>query len=269
MEEKNQQPDSSQASHAALHHSDLPPPYNSLNAPQPPVPSQLLYPVIIPQRRPSDRSRGFIKAYAPDLARCGIDQATFLAFLDGFDKVMAASPWVGGVNLAGAAVGAVPSAIASGVGLAVQVTAGIYKEVQSRKVQNEYLLKMNDELFQPRGLYCLVMAYAPAKHSGKSAVRDGGGLDGGTVLQRPDSTSSRLRSNDGVTEVIDIAASAELIYPNSEDAAEDELEQEDESSWKSGFSKMMDKSNERKDYKAQVKYVSRPTLLCRHLITDI
>jgi hypothetical protein len=262
MEEVKQQPDSSQASHPTLDHSNLHPLYNNLNTLQSLVPTRLLYPVIIPQRRPSDRSRGFIRAYAPDLARCGIDQATFLAFLDGFDKVMAASPWVGGVNLAGAATGAVPSAIAAGVGLAVQVTAGIYKEVQSRKVQNEYLLKMNDELFRPRGLYCLVMAYAPAKHPDKSAVRDNGGPVGGTVVQRHDSTSGRFRSNDGVTEVIDIAASAELIYPNSEDAAEDELEQEEESSWKSGFLKMMDKSNERKDYKAQVKYVNRLTSLC-------
>jgi hypothetical protein len=32
--------------------------------------------VVLPQRRPKDRSRGFIRAYAPVLENCGIDQAT-------------------------------------------------------------------------------------------------------------------------------------------------------------------------------------------------
>lgn len=38
-------------------------------------------PVIIPQRRPHDQSRGFVRAYAPMLADCGISQAAFLHFL--------------------------------------------------------------------------------------------------------------------------------------------------------------------------------------------
>ncbi|KAI9850874.1 MAG: hypothetical protein M1830_006948, partial [Pleopsidium flavum] len=43
-------------------------------------------PVIIPQRRPQNNSRGFVRAYAPVLSDCGIDQATFLDFLDCFDQ---------------------------------------------------------------------------------------------------------------------------------------------------------------------------------------
>lgn len=42
---------------------------------------KLSCPVIIPQRRPQDKSRGFVRAYAPMLADCGISQATFLSFL--------------------------------------------------------------------------------------------------------------------------------------------------------------------------------------------
>ena len=37
-------------------------------------------PVIIPQRRPHNKSRGFVRAYAPVLANCDIDQATFMGF---------------------------------------------------------------------------------------------------------------------------------------------------------------------------------------------
>jgi hypothetical protein len=44
-------------------------------------------PVILPQRRPKDKSRGFIRAYAPVLGECaGIDQKTFLDFLEDFHK---------------------------------------------------------------------------------------------------------------------------------------------------------------------------------------
>ena len=44
-------------------------------------------PVILPQRRPKDKTRGFIRAYAPVLGECaGIDQQTFLDFLEDFHK---------------------------------------------------------------------------------------------------------------------------------------------------------------------------------------
>ena len=43
-------------------------------------------PVIIPQRRPRQRSRGFLRAYAPLLEGNQIDQAMFLGFLNGFDE---------------------------------------------------------------------------------------------------------------------------------------------------------------------------------------
>lgn len=43
-------------------------------------------PVIVPQRRPRDKTRGFIRAYAPVLSECGIDQTTFLQFLETMDK---------------------------------------------------------------------------------------------------------------------------------------------------------------------------------------
>ena len=41
-------------------------------------------PVVIPQRRPNARDRGFLCAYAPALAACDISQEVFVDFLDGF-----------------------------------------------------------------------------------------------------------------------------------------------------------------------------------------
>lgn len=44
-------------------------------------------PVIIPQRRPRNKDRGFVRAYAPILQDCGIDQEIFLQFLEYLDVV--------------------------------------------------------------------------------------------------------------------------------------------------------------------------------------
>lgn len=100
------------------------------------APARLSLAVIIPQRRPKKRVRGFLRAYAPDLMGCGIDQAEFMAFLDGFNSEVAASPWVGAINLAGAAVGAIPGFVfgaAPAVGFSLQLAAGIYTEISARK----------------------------------------------------------------------------------------------------------------------------------------
>lgn len=98
--------------------------------------SRLPKAVVIPQRRPSDRARGFVRAYAPDLLRCDIDQATFLRFIDGLNKSVACNAAVDAVGLAGEAVGAVPGSEFVGapiIGTALQVAAGAYKEVNARK----------------------------------------------------------------------------------------------------------------------------------------
>ena len=91
-----------------LDDSSSPPPYSSnINPDQLADPydipfnkeelSRLPYPVLIPQRRPRDRSRGFVRAYAPDLAACGVDQESFLKFVTDFyhsSKVYMISPLV-------------------------------------------------------------------------------------------------------------------------------------------------------------------------------
>lgn len=50
-------------------------------------PQRLPCPVIIPQRRPRNKDRGFVRAYAPVLRDCGIDQEVFLQFLEYLDVV--------------------------------------------------------------------------------------------------------------------------------------------------------------------------------------
>lgn len=48
----------------------------------PPQPARRIpCPVIIPQRRPRNKDRGFVRAYAPVLEECGIGQDVFLKFM--------------------------------------------------------------------------------------------------------------------------------------------------------------------------------------------
>lgn len=51
----------------------------------PPVASRLAAPVLLPQRRPGNRVRGFVRAYSPALHPCGIDQTMWMDFLEVFD----------------------------------------------------------------------------------------------------------------------------------------------------------------------------------------
>ncbi|KAL2059824.1 hypothetical protein VTL71DRAFT_9979 [Oculimacula yallundae] len=123
--------------------------------------SYLPCPVILPQRRPRDKKRGFVRAYAPVLEDVGIDQATFLEFLKIFKKSIEADGWLQAVNIGAAAVGFYPSVIVMGVSTAIQVAVGVAMEVQRRSRSWTFLDRLNEEFFKPRGLYCLVMTYKP------------------------------------------------------------------------------------------------------------
>ncbi|CAG7558294.1 unnamed protein product [Fusarium equiseti] len=120
---------------------------------------RLEMPVILAQRRPKNRSRGFVRGYAPILEDVGIDEATWLDFLDKFDAATMASPWIQVLNFAeigGFFVGFAPSiAISAATYLTIEIT----KDMHSRQNTNKFLAKMNEEYFFPRGLCCLVMTW--------------------------------------------------------------------------------------------------------------
>ena len=76
---------------------DIPPPYSEeelattedIKYPSPTfsaAPPKLSCPVVIPQRRPGSKTRGFMRAYAPVLADYDIDEKAFLDFLKAFHK---------------------------------------------------------------------------------------------------------------------------------------------------------------------------------------
>ncbi|CZR70170.1 uncharacterized protein PAC_20071 [Phialocephala subalpina] len=76
-------------------------------APSHPATAKLSLPVIVPQRRPRDKTRGFIRAHALVLSKVGIDQAAFIDFLETFNQASLASPSIQVLNLASLIVGTV------------------------------------------------------------------------------------------------------------------------------------------------------------------
>jgi hypothetical protein len=121
----------------------------------------LALPVILPQRRPCKKSRGFVRAYAPALDDVGIDETTFLKFLKNFHTSSQANPWFDAIMLAAGIAGMTPSVIAMAVCTSVQVVVGIGKEIDSRKNTNKFLDRMNEQLFKPAGCFALIVRYKP------------------------------------------------------------------------------------------------------------
>lgn len=85
---------------------------------------KLPYPVIIPQRRPGTKARGWARAYPPDLEALGVEQDMFLRFLQNFEDAQQASPWLKALYVAGNAVGLVPGHITMAVSISISFAAG-------------------------------------------------------------------------------------------------------------------------------------------------
>ena len=93
---------------------------------------RLRNPVVIPQRRPGNKERGFVKAYAPDLEAFGIDEESFLAFIRATNRAVQASKWLYAIQVAAIGTGFIPNHIALGVSAAVQVSAGVVAKTETR-----------------------------------------------------------------------------------------------------------------------------------------
>ncbi|KAK9371539.1 uncharacterized protein V1513DRAFT_386639 [Lipomyces chichibuensis] len=196
--------------------------------------TKLPCPVIIPQRRPRNKSRGFIRAYAPVLEGCGIDQAMFMNFLKSFHQASKAililiqppqsSASLDVINLAAFAAGFVPSPTAMAASISVQVAVGFAREIQARQRTNSFLDKMNNEFFKPRGLFCLIMTYKPDQSSPHEIVDISQ-----TVRQTLEPASStakehlkRLRLSSGTTYgEVELPESAPLVFPALDSLASD------------------------------------------------
>lgn len=137
-------------------------------------------PMVLPQRRPKTRARGFVRAYSPVLAAAGIDQDTFLDFIDTFNKALEPNPYLNAINLAGLAGLAAPEPFTLVVGVAVSLVTDATIEAQSRSKSGKFLDFINKEFFTPRGLTCLVVTWSPNTDD-PSQVLVTSGFDGRTA----------------------------------------------------------------------------------------
>ena len=110
-------------------------------------------PVIIPQRRPGDQDRGFMRAYAPCLSESGISQDLFLCFLKTLDSATSASPILNVMSLVSSPLGQLP--ITSGIR---NMTIRTAMNWQKQRRTTAFLEEMNEKLFKPRGLHAVIIS---------------------------------------------------------------------------------------------------------------
>lgn len=139
---------------------DHPPEYSELSPAR-----HLELPVILTQRRPKARTRGFIRAYAPVLEDVGIDQQTFLDFVDKLNKAIQPNPWIQAINLASFAAQHVPEPVTLAVSIACKMVADAAAETHSRTKTNAFLDSVNEEFFKPRGVIAILMTWKPSDAS--------------------------------------------------------------------------------------------------------
>ena len=185
------------------------------------TPKRLDQPIIVPQRRPGEKARGFVRAYAPVLADSGISQETFLSFIKNFQGASSASPVLNVVFFSAGAAGFVPEPFTQLGSAAVQIAAGAAMEVQRRKRTNNFLDQMNEQLFKPRGLYAMIMSYVP------NAARpiEAESVDITSIIARQTDQSGKLKASlkahSGRTFVEpELPESAPLIFPGVAEAAQ-------------------------------------------------
>lgn len=188
----------------------------------------LSLPVILPQRRPKDRTRGFIRAYAPELQKCGIDEPMFSDFLDTFNAATQASPWLDAINLASFAFMVLPTAIGQAASMALAIAVDITKNMQSRHRHGYVLDQMNNDFYRPRGLYALVLTWNPAVDDLSIGVNINETI--GKNIRQPqgivDKTKKSFRPSMGNTNGVVFSETAPLVFPALQQSLTESTHQE-------------------------------------------
>ncbi|OKL57924.1 hypothetical protein UA08_06640 [Talaromyces atroroseus] len=191
---------------------DVPPPGSSLSSEHSQPNKRLLYPIIILQRRPEEKSRGWMLAYAPELNEFGIDQTTFLKFLYDFNESHKSSTYLDAVNLAAFGVGFAPGIAPMVISMAVPMAVSYAKKTQTERQSKSYLGRMNSELFELCGLYAVVMTLQPIDQASLTVDSATASIGGGHHDQYRSSDYDINGYNPP-----DLPQSAPLVFPSPQD----------------------------------------------------
>lgn len=178
-------------------------------------------PVIIPQRRPGARDRGFIHAYSPDLAEKGISEEAFMSFIQNFHAASQASPLLNVVFVSAGVVGLVPEPISQITSIIIQFAAGAAIYMQTTQRTHSFLDEMNDKLFKPRGLYAMVMKYIPHGTRPISVQQ----ADLNTIISKENAPHKSYQNFRAINAgrsygAIEMPDSAPLVFPALDEAAQ-------------------------------------------------
>jgi hypothetical protein len=185
----------------------------------------LSLPVLITQRRPGRRARGFIRAYSPVLDEVGIDQVVFLDFIDRLNKAVMPIGLIQALNLASLAAMHAPEPITLAVAISLQVATRAADAVQSRVRTNRFRDKMNQSFFGPRGLIALVMTWKPNRPDDviMTVAFDTQQTVASAANKQNNGFFKKLRGSNGKT-FCDWPDTAPLVFPVLDDAAARETE---------------------------------------------
>ncbi|KAF7298809.1 hypothetical protein MIND_00828500 [Mycena indigotica] len=175
---------------------------NFLPPPGPPpayaAPS-LPLPFCVPQIAPSYEAP-FARGFNPAINAVGVPQDEFLAFIDGLNNAITASPPLRVVDVAGKVIGFIPYHWTIIAGAVMQTVAQTGMHILSKTLTDRYLRAANERIFHPRNLSVRLCTSAAmqeiVKHSGNGAgpsTLDKIGRGVGTVLlHAPIPFSSRI-----------------------------------------------------------------------------
>lgn len=235
-------------------------------------------PVVLPQRRPKDRHRGFIRAYAPALEVKGIDEDTFLEFIETFDKASQASPWIQAINLANFATIPLAPPFSFLVSAAIKMAVDTTSEMHSRRryaIQllfrifcsvanyifrtNTFLDRANNEFFRPRGLFCLVMTWNSESDQRTDTIDITSTISNRVALQSSSSKTQKIKdqfssSNGNTFGDIEFPEVAPLVFPALDKLADETGEEA--ATKKEKLKKAKNFASEYFDRRAVAKYVS-------------
>ena len=184
--------------------------------------------VIIPQRRPHTKTRGFVRAYAPVLQDCGIDEATFMDFHEGFHRAINKQGWFNAVNIAVAisvlaeTAAVAPSIIVHATAFCVHTSIEAGRRLYISHETNKFLEAMNANLFQPRGLYAMIMSYKPSSNQTSENIDINAHITSAVAARTIESRSS-FRGTSGQTKyAAQMPEAAPLVFPLLRSAPEEQ-----------------------------------------------
>ncbi|KAK2037557.1 hypothetical protein LZ31DRAFT_611374 [Colletotrichum somersetense] len=118
-------------------------------------------PVIIPQRRIMNRSRGFVSNYSSSLRDAGIDEKAFSTFINQLNRLAELKPRAQAIDFSGFAHLCSNTDQDVFMSMAVGMAFETAKGIQHSTAMNKLIDKTNNELFRPKGLICLLMTWKP------------------------------------------------------------------------------------------------------------